>query len=96
MTLKNTTIHCRPTHDNVIKSHRTITVTRQQENNFGKATISLILSKLIEKLERKTKYCITKQGPNTRPPQTIGATIKKTEPAPENEQPPKQQRVGWA
>ena len=30
---------------------------------------------MIAKLERTLKFCITKQGPNTNPTHTMGATI---------------------
>ena len=47
-----TITQCRPTRDNVRKSHRTLTVTRHQEDNLSKATRSLFLFKMISKLER--------------------------------------------
>ena len=67
---RNTTItHCGPT-------HRTLTATRHEEDNYSKATISLFLVKMIAKLERTLRYaCITKQGLNTEPKQTIGGTL---------------------
>ena len=49
-----TITHCRPTHGTVQMSHRSITVTRQQESN------QTSLFKMIAKLERTQK-----QGPNT-------------------------------
>ena len=51
--LGNTTItQRRPIHGTTRKSHRTISVTRHQENKQSKATSSLFSMKTIAKLER--------------------------------------------
>ena len=48
LTLTN---RCRPTHNNVRKSHKTLTVTRPQEDNQSKATSSLFPINMTAKLE---------------------------------------------
>ena len=54
-------------------SHSLLTVTIHQKDSLRKATSSLFPIKMIAKqLEGHT---ITKQGPDTDPPQTMGATI---------------------
>ena len=45
------------------RGKQTITATWHLENNKNKATGSILPSKMIVKLEKDTKYCITKQGP---------------------------------
>ena len=62
--------HNRPTHDISSKSHRTLMATEHQVDNSY-----LILIKMIAKLENDTLYRIPKQGINSEPPQTIGASM---------------------
>ena len=73
--LGNTKItHCRPNHDTMRKSHRTLTVTRYQKDKVKKE-LSLSLRHQGDCNTRMTKYWLTKQGPNTKPQQTMGTTI---------------------
>ena len=70
------------------------TVTRHEEDNYSRATSSLLLIKMIAQLERtlSSKWCIKKQGLNTEPPQAKGATINKqltAQPPPKIGQQPK-------
>ena len=54
-----TITHCMPTNGIVRNSHRTLTVRRYQEVNYGKAASSLLPIKMIAELEKNTKYCLT-------------------------------------
>ena len=71
--IPNTDTHCRPTHSTVRKSHRTLTVSRHQEDTW-KTVSSLFPIKIIAKLEGH-KVLNIKRGSNIEPPQTMGATI---------------------
>ena len=71
--IPHTDTHCRPTHGTVRKSHRTLTVSRHQEDT-RKTASSLVPIKMIAKLEGH-KVLNDKKGRNTEPPQTMGATI---------------------
>ena len=54
-------------------------------------SLSLSLCEITEKNKKDTRYCITKQGPNTKPLQTMWATINNesttTEPPPQSYRP---------
>ena len=61
-----------PTHGCVRKSQKPLTVTRHHESNQSEATTSLPHQYDCES-RKDSKYYIIKEGPNTGPPQTLGA-----------------------
>ena len=78
-----TITHCRPIHDTVRKSQRTITVTRHIKD-IKKATSSLFLELI--RYYKRHKVMHTKTKTNIVPPQTLGGTYNNktttTEPPP--------------
>ena len=68
-------IHCKPSHGTARKNHRTLTATRQQKDNYSKATSSFFLNMTTAYIERTQSNYMYKQGPITQHPQTNGRYI---------------------